>query len=403
MDTIARIGTDAPPYLEHYPEAGGGAHRLLLDHLPFQIGRNPTAHYCINSRQVSKDHAEIVAVNDEIHIRDLGSTNGTFVNGERVVEARLHHGDIVHVAHKEFRFCHETTAPEDAISLTATELAGGPLPSSIIQGGDYLRDLIRGRNVQVLFQAIVNLETLKVEGYESLGRGSHPNLSANPAQLLGMAEQYDLAPELSQVFRLAMIKEAVHLPPGVPVFVNLHPSEIGNDSLPLLASLHAAREALGAAHPLVAEFHEDAVADADSLRIFRDHLHALGIRLAYDDFGAGQARLAQLAEAPPDYIKLDRVLIQDVHQMPARQELIRALTRVASDLGIGLIAEGVETQEEAQVCAQLGCQLGQGYFFGRPQPVHAFAAGHRPDTRRVDLSSVRGRIKQSQPPPGTSS
>src|SRR5262249_21664446 len=173
------------------------------------------------------------------------------------------------------------------------------------------------------------------EGYESLGRGSHPNLSANPAQLLGMAEQYDLAPELSQVFRLAMIKEAVHLPPGVPVFVNLHPSEIGNDSLPLLASLHAAREALGAVHPLVAEFHEDAVADADSLRLFRDHLHALGIRLAYDDFGAGQARLAQLAEAPPDYIKLDRVLIQDVHQMPARQELIRALTRVASDLGIG--------------------------------------------------------------------
>jgi EAL domain-containing protein (putative c-di-GMP-specific phosphodiesterase class I) len=396
MDSATQSGT-TPPFLEHYPEAGGGAHRLLLDHLPFQIGRSPAAQYCINSRQVSKEHAELFAVGDEIHIRDMGSTNGTFVNGQRIVQAPLSHGDIIHVAHKEFRFCLETPVhvPEGE-NVTLTELAGGPVPSSLIQGRDFLRELIREKQVHVLFQAIVDLDTLEVAGYEALGRGAHPQLSPNPAQLLSMAEIYDLAPDLSQVFRSAMIQEALQLPLERPVFVNLHPSEIVDESLPLLASLHATREALGEAHPLVAEFHEDAVADLESLRQFRDRLHALGIGLAYDDFGTGQARLAELAEVPPDYIKLDRVLIQDLHKTQARQELVRALTRVASDLGIRLIAEGIETHEEAQICRQLGCHLGQGYFFGKPSPVAAFPQRRRADTRRIDLSWVRKHLRAGQ-------
>src|ERR1700676_5217673 len=98
---------DAPAavaYLEHYPETGEGAHRLLLDHFPFCIGRNASAHYCINSRHVSKDHALIAREGEVFLIRDVGSTNGTFVNGQRIQEAVLSSGDIVHVAHKEFRF-----------------------------------------------------------------------------------------------------------------------------------------------------------------------------------------------------------------------------------------------------------------------------------------------------------
>ena len=91
--------------------------------------------------------------------------------------------------------------------------------------------------------------------------------------------------------------------------------------------------------------------------------------MAYDDFGAGQARLHELAEAPPNFIKLHLTLIRDIHQSHARQELVQALNHVSKDLGVDLIAEGIETEEEAAVCRGLGCRFGQGYLFGRPQSV----------------------------------
>jgi EAL domain-containing protein (putative c-di-GMP-specific phosphodiesterase class I) len=103
--------------------------------------------------------------------------------------------------------------------------------------------------------------------------------------------------------------------------------------------------------------------------LLRGQLHERGIGLAYDDFGSGQARLTELAEVPPDFIKLDKALIRDIHTATARQELVRALVRVSTDLGIRLIAEGIEAVEEMEVCIDLGCQFGQGFFFGRPQAV----------------------------------
>jgi EAL domain-containing protein (putative c-di-GMP-specific phosphodiesterase class I) len=133
--------------------------------------------------------------------------------------------------------------------------------------------------------------------------------------------------------------------------------------------LEAVVEGLGHRRPVVLEFHEEAVADVAAMRRWRDRLHGLGLHLAYDDFGAGQSRLAELTEVPPDFIKLDQSLIRGLHQAQARQELVRALTRVSTDLGIRLIAEGIEAAEEAEVCRDLGCHFAQGYFFGRPQPL----------------------------------
>ncbi|HEV3203828.1 MAG TPA: FHA domain-containing protein, partial [Gemmataceae bacterium] len=76
-------------FLEHFPEPGEAPHRIVLDPIPFRIGRSMTAHYIIYSRQVSKEHTEILQAGKEFLIRDLGSTNGTFINGQRIEVASL--------------------------------------------------------------------------------------------------------------------------------------------------------------------------------------------------------------------------------------------------------------------------------------------------------------------------
>jgi EAL domain-containing protein (putative c-di-GMP-specific phosphodiesterase class I) len=359
-------------YLEHYPAAGDGAHRLLLDRFPYCIGRSSAAHYCISSPQVSKEHVQIVRDGDRFRIRDLGSTNGTFVNGERVQEAVLNHGDIVHVAHKEFRFGQESAALPSSSEVVGTDHASSHMPVSAIQNTEHLKQLLRSQSVRILFQPIVDLRTGQAAGYEALGRGTHDRLNPSPAFLFSLAAQSNLGPELSRLFRRTAVREVAKLPPNCRIFLNLHRSELRDAAF--LKTLEGLPDALGGGREAVIELHEEAVANTAAMRRLRERLSALGIGLAYDDFGAGQARLSELADVPPDFLKLDRTLVDGLHRAPARQELVRALTRVSTGLGIRLIAEGIENADEAEVCRDLGCHFGQGYFFGRPQPGARFSA-----------------------------
>jgi EAL domain-containing protein (putative c-di-GMP-specific phosphodiesterase class I) len=91
------------------------------------------------------------------------------------------------------------------------------------------------------------------------------------------------------------------------------------------------------------------------------------MKLAYDDFGAGQARLNELVEARPDYLKFDRKLIAGLDAANKnRQQLLESLVLMSRQLGIVTLAEGIETAGEAEACRRVGFELMQGYYFGRP-------------------------------------
>jgi EAL domain-containing protein (putative c-di-GMP-specific phosphodiesterase class I) len=120
------------------------------------------------------------------------------------------------------------------------------------------------------------------------------------------------------------------------------------------------------------EIHEDTTSSTSELRNFHTLLRSIGVGLAFDDFGTGQIRLAEMTAAPPDLIKIDMHLIREIDQSLARQDIVRALVQVASRLGVQVIAEGIETNEEADVCRQLGCVFGQGFLFGHPAPAENF-------------------------------
>jgi EAL domain-containing protein (putative c-di-GMP-specific phosphodiesterase class I) len=118
------------------------------------------------------------------------------------------------------------------------------------------------------------------------------------------------------------------------------------------------------------ELHEAAITCVHSLSELAKRLADLDIELAYDDFGAGQARLAELATARPHYVKFDMCLIRSLDTAdPNRLRMVRTLVTMVKDLGILSLAEGIETAAEADACKELGFELAQGYYFGYPAPT----------------------------------
>jgi EAL domain-containing protein (putative c-di-GMP-specific phosphodiesterase class I) len=354
--------------------------------LPFTIGRSTTAHYIIYSGQVSKDHAVIARDAAGYHIRDLGSTNGTFVNGRRITTSLLVHGDIIHFANKECRFVNQ--ADEDEPGET-TDTAKSGMLRSVFQANSALGEMIEQRLATVVFQPIVNLAARAVVGYEALGRGTHPDLSTLPGELFRMAESCGRATELSRMFRTLAAEHAPRLPDDLLLFINLHPMEVTDGSL--IPSLAALPEQVRR-NRLVLEVHEEVVTDANAIRQLRAQLNELEVRLAFDDFGSGRSRITELAESPPDFAKLDRKLVQEIDRAPARQDLIRAVVNVLAGLGVAVLAEGIETEAEAHTCQDLGCHYGQGYLFGRPEPLEAFT-GQNAGPRQLERSALRARLQ----------
>ena len=186
-------------YLERFPEPGGPAERIPLVTLPFTIGRAETADHTIYSNKVSKEHAAIVVIGGRVAVRDLDSTNGTFVNGRRVGEQILADGDIIHVAHVEFCFRQQPAAPRrdrgrrGGRPIAAHVMVPAESPDSMIRGTRLIRDLIATEAVDIVFQPIVDLQSRRVVAYEALGRGAHPELTPSPAPLFRLAEQCGLA------------------------------------------------------------------------------------------------------------------------------------------------------------------------------------------------------------------
>ena len=213
------------------------------------------------------------------------------------------------------------------------------------------------------FQQIVELQRRAPLAYEVLARGSLPGLE-QPYSIFSIAARVQQEQAFSELMRTIAIEHHAVTTARPTLFLNTHPKE--TSTLRLLESLVSLREAAPELK-IAIEVHEGGVTAIAEMRRLRAALNDLGMQLAYDDFGAGQARLLELTEVPPDVLKFDRQLIQnlDTASRP-RREIIRGLIAVAKSIGIITLAEGVETEEEHEACLDLGFEQGQGYLYGRP-------------------------------------
>jgi EAL domain-containing protein (putative c-di-GMP-specific phosphodiesterase class I) len=344
-------------------DEGEPVREIPLNSYPFRVGRRSDASFRIPSPTVSNLHAEIVERDGQLILRDLGSTNGTFLNGQRIpVEAYLREGDLIQFANVVFRLKRPET-PDGSETLQGT---GCDRAMALIQ----FDRLMTERAVIPFYQPIVQTTDKKVVGYEVLGR-SHIFGLKTPCVMFQAAAQLNLESELSRLCRWVGLENAGQLKRNTKIYMNTHPSEMLDMDV-LQLSLQELREAFPEPQ-LALEIHEKAVAHPRTMYELKAVLDGLDIGLAYDDFGSGQARLIELVEVPPDVLKFDINLIHEIDKAPPqRQKMLASLVRMVSDLGIVPLAEGMETDGEAKACEQLGFELNQGFHYGEPQAVHEY-------------------------------
>jgi EAL domain-containing protein (putative c-di-GMP-specific phosphodiesterase class I) len=213
----------------------------------------------------------------------------------------------------------------------------------------------------------VDANSRQIFAYELLGRANHPLLPCSPIRLFELASALDREVELSVAFRDFGISTIAPRLKGLPLFANTHPKETFSDAF--FDSLVTLRRNMPELD-LVVEIHETAVTETRQLLSLAARFREIGIRFAYDDFGAGQARLVELGDAPADFVKFDMGLIHDIHLASERKRrVVSELVKLVLDLGSVPLAEGVEMEAEAQICCEMGFKLIQGYLTGKPIPA----------------------------------
>lgn len=217
--------------------------------------------------------------------------------------------------------------------------------------------------LRMAYQPIVRWTTREVAGYEALVRSGEPALP-HPGALFDAAERLNRTVELNRAIRRATPGPMAAAPERGLLFFNLHVLDLNDETL-----VDPDSDLAKLADRVVLEVTERASLDqVPAVRSRVAQLREMGFRIAVDDLGAGYAGLSSFALLEPDVVKLDMALVRDVHKEPTKQRLVRSMTQLCADMGLQVVAEGVECVEECHVLVELGADLLQGYLFAKPAP-----------------------------------
>jgi EAL domain-containing protein (putative c-di-GMP-specific phosphodiesterase class I)/FixJ family two-component response regulator len=213
------------------------------------------------------------------------------------------------------------------------------------------------------FQPIVDAPNKRIFGFEALMRSREPSLP-HPGAILAAADRLERTQDLGRRVRALSAEAFAQAPPEVLLFVNLHTRDLLD---PALYDTSAPLTRL--AKRVVLEITERATIDGvKDVQTRVAQLRRLGFRIALDDLGAGYAGLSSFAALEPEIVKLDMSLVRDVHRSDVRRRLIGSMTGLCKEMGMLVVAEGVETVEERDCVRGIGCDLLQGYLYSKPGP-----------------------------------
>jgi EAL domain-containing protein (putative c-di-GMP-specific phosphodiesterase class I) len=260
---------------------------------------------------------------------------------------------------------------------SAEDLARAPL---LLSGLDetialmdtrWLVQLLAAESYFVVFQPIVSLASSQVVAYECLLRGRRKGAEVGAMQLFAAAESLGISRHVEHLAWQKAIEQGQHLTErGHLLFLNFSPSA-ANDTVfgAQRTQQICAQHGVDMKHIVLEVTETDKDYNTDHLRLMMNEYHAAGAKFALDDLGSGHSSVLRLASIRPDFVKLDQGLVRGAHSDQAQATFMKAISVAAHELGIAVVAEGVETAEDLKHCIAIGADFVQGYFLARPAEV----------------------------------
>ncbi len=238
-----------------------------------------------------------------------------------------------------------------------------------------LQTAISAGQFEVFYQPLIDTASGRVSAFEALVRWRHPSRGLLVAgDFIPCAETSGLIVQIGEWVLRQACHDAACWPPEVRVLVNLSPRQLGSVGL-----FDAVKDALvtSGLEParLEIEITETSLLQmSHAMGALMGSLRALGIRIALDDFGTGYSSLSHLRQFTFDTVKIDRSFVVEATTRPGSRAIVRAVTGLAAELGLGTIAEGVETQEQSALLQAMGCKELQGFLFSPARPADELGA-----------------------------
>lgn len=225
------------------------------------------------------------------------------------------------------------------------------------------------------FQPIVDFQEQRIDGHEALVRGPAGEGAAAVLGKVNEANRY----AFDQACRVRAIELAARQGLAGNLSINFLPNAVYDPKACIRLTLAAAARTGFPLNRLIFEFTENEhLAEESHLRSIMDEYRRHGFRVALDDFGTGYSGLSRLANLRPDIIKLDRILVQDCDRDGVRLAIVGSMVRLAREIGVKVVAEGIERIGEVEALRSVGIRFMQGFHFARPQIECAMSSGDIP-------------------------
>jgi EAL domain-containing protein (putative c-di-GMP-specific phosphodiesterase class I) len=252
-----------------------------------------------------------------------------------------------------------------------------------------LRAAIDKEELTLHYQPIADLETGSIVGFEALLRWFHPNLgSVSPDLFVRIAEETGLIIKLGEWVIREAFEEAAAWDKPLKLSVNLSPLQFIRKDLARFISAALSDSGLDPARLEVEVTEGILISDNDLARDLLDELRAMGIQISLDDFGTGFSSLGYFRNFQFDKVKVDKSFVSDIATNDNARAIIRSIVNLGRNLGMVVVAEGVETEEQLEALRADGCTQVQGFLIGRPNPI-GFAEGIVVKRRGKDRAASR--------------
>ncbi len=347
------------PRLEYYAPAGEAPDCSPIRSFPFTIGRVEPADLTVNSKRVSREHAVIESHEGRLRIRDLQSTNGTFLNGEPVDEAWLTDGDILTIADTEFTFL---SGEEQSASVATQVMNESHGPESkprpvreLIVGVRRMHELSVHRAINVGLRPIVNLNDEQIVGWSAYSSIDEPNTALDDGIVLESSSY--LASSLRQIARVKSLKEFSKRQLTDRLLVRVNPVEL-EDIATLTSHLGRLADEVPEAITLVAILPGKAAHQVQNTEELPAVLEEAGMGLAFVSTVADSRQLLDFAGLKPSNVVMTAKSFREMSQRRASRRQLTAVLAAFLEMGCQPIADGItDDDDDWHVLSDLGFEL----------------------------------------------